>query len=163
MAFLVQSDLGDVENATAYITEAELRDYWADRGAPLLAWSSSDCEAAIIQATQYIDLRFLYVGTKMAGTTQATEFPRAYSEGIPVNLKKACCEYAYWSQILPLQTVASASEGNIKSERKRIEGAMEKEIVYNGTKSFSQFNQYPVADGLLRSLGVSLSGGCFRA
>jgi len=163
MAFIVQDDTGEVANATSYGEVDDLRDYWSDRGQELITWSDTECQAALIRATQYIDLRFVYHGIKTNGSDQTTEWPRSTDTIIPVVVLQACYEYAFYSATIPLSVQAQSSDRLIIRERKKLEG-MEKEVEYAGGKSAQRYNMYAIADALLQKTGcVASSGGCIRA
>ena len=163
MAFVVQNDAGTAENANAYVTVEELRAYWEDRGVFLTTWGDIECQAAIVKASQYIDIRFTYMGLRTEGDDQPTEWPRTVATTIPNGVKWACCEYAYHSANVPLTVQAQSSDRLIVKERKKL-SVMETEIEYAGGKSSQRFNVYTVADSLLQRTGfVSNSGGCIRA
>lgn len=107
-AFIVQTDDGDVAGANAYVDVAYVKQYFLDRGRDLTAspaYTDDQIQVGIVIATDYIDTRWRdrFAGQPLlTPDTQTTEWPRQniadkYGndiEGLPVNLKKACAEYA---------------------------------------------------------------------
>lgn len=161
MAFTPQNDLGTVPAANAYITEEEFRAYWLDKNVDVTALASTVLKGLIVQATQYIDLRFQYYGSKLEGRGQTTAFPRGglYDKecepvvGISMEVKNACAEYAYFSNTLPLGTNSSSNEQNITLEKDKVD-VLETERQYAGTKQTeTTFNIYQIADNILLTSG----------
>jgi hypothetical protein len=77
--FSVQSDLGTVADANAYIPVAYFRQYWLDRGVDYTASpvkTDAQIQSAIVLATDYVDTRFAFNGEQLTGLTQTTQFPR---------------------------------------------------------------------------------------
>lgn len=103
MAFVVEDGTGK-SDATAYVTTAYVDTHHSDRARE--EWevaSAGNKQSAIIRATDYLDQRFgrKFTGSKISGD-QALEWPRASAydldghifQDIPVQLQKACSEYA---------------------------------------------------------------------
>lgn len=98
MAFIVEDGTG-LNNSTSYITVDEFKDYWTDRNVDYSSKSDTEIQACLIQATQYIDYNYTFIGYKYT-YDQALEFPRynAYDYNgylvtdIPKCLKYAVCE-----------------------------------------------------------------------
>jgi len=167
MAFTVQDDTGTEANANAYISVLELKDYWADRGDILLD-SDAVLQAMIVEATQYIDFRYRYKGTKLEGRDQTTQFPRylLYDlnddlvEGIPREVKEACAEYALASQTIDLTGTSTTGSGTIIEESSKV-GPIEKSVKYKDTRqnSFATYAVVQVADNLLLNSGFVLNIG----
>jgi len=101
MAFTLQNDLGNVAGANAYVAAAAFTAYFADRG-ETFTQTQQAIEAAIVKATSYVDMRFVFFGTKLNGRSQSTLWPRnaIYDEdghsvtGVPVEIKNAVFEFA---------------------------------------------------------------------
>ena len=103
MAFLVQSDAGDVQDANAYCDVAFFKGHHDDRGVGYGSANDAAIERALILATDYVDMRWR---TRFRGqrksSAQNTEWPRSEAfddlgstlEGIPRRLKQAVAEYA---------------------------------------------------------------------
>ncbi len=106
MAFIVEDGTG-LANATSYATLAFADDYFADRG--VVRWTEQSCDeekqVALILATDYLDLRFRYLGFRKLPETQALEWPREgvisrsnlviiSSDSVPVRVQKAAAEIA---------------------------------------------------------------------
>lgn len=104
MAFIVEDGSG-LSNATAYASVVEGDSYWADRN-DLTLWiglSEAAKQAALIEASQFIDGRFDWKGEK-ASADQALAWPRSgatdgedhdiASTVIPAKVKDAVCHLA---------------------------------------------------------------------
>lgn len=172
MAFNVQNDEGTIADANAYITQAEFVAYWANKNIDVSALTQEVVEGLIVEATQYIDQRFKYLGLPLNGRDQTTAFPRCglydrngYAvEGVPREVKDACAEYAYAGQTNPLSNFYSAADQNIKSEMNKVD-VLEEMIEYNGTKiTMSTWNIYQLADSILMNSGfINIWMGSLRA
>ena len=105
MAFTLEDGNG-VTDANAYITEAVFISHHTDRGRDTSFYSTTDIEAAIVKATDYIDQRF---GKRFRGVRvshdQGLEWPRLGAfdnngflldglDQVPRLLQRACAEYA---------------------------------------------------------------------
>lgn len=102
MAFQVEDGSG-LSDANSYLALADFRAHHLDRGLDLSGEADADLQAALVQATDYIDKRF---GRRFRGwrrsRSQALEWPRtdAYDDDdytfpdVPVQLQKATAEYA---------------------------------------------------------------------
>lgn len=82
MAFIVETGQG-LSNATAFISVADAKEYWDDRGMDHSAYTDPQIQAAIIRATQYLSESFNWKGhrTKQRNyahpdQTQALDWPR---------------------------------------------------------------------------------------
>lgn len=129
-------------DADGYITAADADTYAGKYfiGADSTAWndaSESDKEAAIRQATQYVDsyFRSRFVGV-IRSTSQALEWPRAAARdrsgrtinGIPDAVKNAVVELAKERLVAGTNLVPSEARGGmVKSER--VEGVVDVEYM----------------------------------
>lgn len=167
MAFTVE-DGSVVAGANAYITAAELVAYWADRGVTLSA-STAEQEAAIVVATQYVDLNNNWAGGAVS-SAQALDWPRygTYDERgfeiadnvIPQQLKNAIAEYAYRQLTAELQP-DPGDTGAVKRQRDKVD-VIESETEYqDGTGGYYGLRSYPMADNYLKSLTNGGIGGNF--
>jgi hypothetical protein len=166
MAFNLQSDEGDVDNANAYIDVAFLEAYLSDRGVDHSAHDNSSKEAAIVLATDYLDTRFSFVGSRLL-ETQSTEWPRDgvlskrgdCVEGIPTAIRQACAEYAWYALVNDTLFVSPApnTDGRLVAETsKAVSGAVSKSVRFE-RGSIARFQEIPVADQRLRSSGFLLN------
>lgn len=112
-------------------------------------------EIALRRATQYIDNRYTYRGTKLT-STQALAWPRVgYEDGYtaeawPVaNLKAACCELA-------LRALTTALQTDVKADQ-LIEQTID--VITQKWAHKSGQMRYPVVDSLLSRYSVGGSGG----
>jgi hypothetical protein len=175
MAFTPQDDTGLVANANAYISTAEFDAYWSDRNDE----ASVDIdlavkEAAIIEATQYIDTRFCFKGLPLNSVVdgQDTQFPRKWlydargdlTEGLPKLLKDAAAEYAKRAAASPLYVDPETDDsgGQVILKRERVEGAVEEETRFASGINTGQLKAYPAADRLLREY-LDQTGALARA
>ena len=119
-------------------------------------WTGTDAakEIALRRATQYIDNRYTYRGTKLT-STQALAWPRVgYEDGYTVeawpvaNLKAACCEAALRALSDTLQTDVAADQ-------------VTEETVGPITVKYAQKTgqtRYPVVDSLLARYSIGGAG-----
>lgn len=165
MALIVQDDNGQVAGANAYVTVAEYRAYHADRGVDVTAQTDDAVAAAIVRATQYLDVRFYFIGVKK-NREQTTQWPRSDAvdandfevNDVPDPVKWACCEYAQRAitkNLMP-DPVRSASGYAVTQESKKV-GPISKFTQYAGA-GFYNWPEYPVADGYLYASGLVLQG-----
>lgn len=167
MAFTVQT-LPPTDGANAYVTVADFRAYHTDRGRDVndTLYPDAKVQAAIVQATQYLDVRFEYVGYRYAAD-QSTEWPRsaAYDNrgdrlvGIPVPVKQATFEYAY--RALSDELLADPSRDDygkaVKSKTESV-GPIRESVEYADYGGF-EMPAYPMADKLLTSRGLTCGSG----
>jgi hypothetical protein len=161
MAFIVQEDT-PVTDANSYVSVAYFRDYHADRGTDNSSHRDEDVQIALIKATQYVDLRFKYVGERVS-RTQELEWPRqfAYNDrgdtviGLPSPVKQATCEYAIIAlarDLLPSPVDADGVNRVVKSRSETL-GPLERKFEYD-TKQGYNLPEYPKADRLLIGRGL---------
>ena len=150
--FVVEDGTGK-STATAYITVAEFKQYWENRGTTFTE-AGSEIQAWINCATEYLDSTYKFLGEAYS-STQALQFPRINiidkrgetieSTSIPQDLKNACAYLAYQRKSGVLDKVGE----DIASETY---GPVSK--TYKGS---SLIVKYPLADKLLSGL---ISSGC---
>lgn len=182
MAIVVQDDFGEVANANSYIDVAYYDSYMTSRGYDVSGQSVSDKEAGLLNATDYIDVRFSYVGEKTNGDEQTTEIPRSYEKttssgvsgcyhtyccttyetyntGIPEQVKQAQAHYAYeWiTGGKHLENSFSKDASTVKRTKSKVD-VIEKEIEYDNNKNNS--SSYPIyqkPDNLMKKSGVVIN------
>lgn len=164
MAFILQGDT-PVPGANAYIDVAFHRSYWADRGVDLSTVADVDLEIDIIKGTQYLDLRFEYVGERV-DRDQNTEWPRqfAYNDrgdyvtGLPLAVKQATSEYSYRARSAPLLVDPESDPLGraIKSKAEAV-GPISEKVEYQD-RSVYQMPDYPQADRILIARGLVRGG-----
>lgn len=97
MAFTQQNNDGTVDGANAYTDPATVRAYWSDRGVDLTARTDAELQAAIVNATTYLDGRYRWVGYQLR-RLQGTQWPRGgittFLRGLPPALVTATCMLA---------------------------------------------------------------------
>lgn len=165
MTFIVEDGTG-VAGATSYTTVDFANDYFADRGIATWAGNGSQKEAALILATDYLDGRFTFIGQQVA-FDQALEWPRTGtpydSDVIPVDLQKACVEYALralTSALAPDPTTDPSGQ-QLTKKRSKV-GPIEKEVEYAEGGSMRIYKNYPSADVYLKGLVISASRRAIR-
>jgi len=153
MTLVIQDDTGLISDANSYATVVELEAYWLSRNSDISALTDAVKEAALIKAWEYTDYAFDFVGNRLNGRTQTTQFPREYLydcegnlvEGIPYEIKNAQMEYAKRElDGTTLQEDGSAT-GAIKREKSKID-VIETEIEYSGSGQTGNKVSYPTAD-----------------
>lgn len=151
------------------------------------AWDEADGDqkaTALVNATQYIDLRwsFLGIATNPADPLtvgQALSWPRSSADGsnlfdcqgtewgddeIPTQIIEATFEYALAfivnGRLLPDPTVIDTSDRRIKKTREKI-GPIEEQVEYSDTRSPRSTRKYANADRIIRTSGfiTLMSGG----
>lgn len=170
MGLIVQADNGaTVPGANAYITVAYFRAYHADRRTALPASAADDAEVegAIIRATDYLDGRFRFVGRRVYGREQSTEWPRAnaydadrnYVNGVPEEIKEATADYALRALTADLNPdpTRDPSGGVVISKSEQVGPIAESTTFAAGT--YGSLPRYPAADLKLRRTGLIRSSG----
>lgn len=155
MAFIVQDPDAPAADATAYIAVQTFKDYHDDRGNTYTA-ADTDIEKAIVRATDYIDSRWTFAGSR-EDVDQSTECPRSgvYDaktgwtvDGYPAELEEACAEYAMatidGSSLYPLPNVDTTGR-DVKKLRKKVD-AIENEVEYFNAGR-TAWKAHPLADG----------------
>ncbi len=187
MAFesdLVLEDGTGVELANTYALVATADTYHALYGNT--AWEEADADqkaTALVNATQYIDLRWSFVGVVTSPadpltTGQGLSWPRTAADSsnlvdckgdewgedeVPTQIIEATLEYALVSlaagRLLPDPSVVDTSDRRIKKTREKI-GPIEEEIEYSDVRSPRSIRKYATADRIVRASGfVSLVSG----
>ena len=156
-SFVVEDGTGK-SDANAYCTQAEADQYHENFGSPT-AWSGAaqpDKEAAIREATQYMDLWYNWNFYK-TNSEQALEWPRAYAEDkdgfaigsnvIPNKIKNACAYLALQKingdVLLPVQQ----DEAAIK-KFKNVIGPLSEEVEFQGAERPEK--SYTIADEMVK-------------
>lgn len=173
MAFVVETGTGS-STATAYVDVSFVDNYFLDRNNIAWTGTTQQKQAAIIKATDYIDLRWgsSFMGrVEFPDTPQALSFPRLnvidrngrFVTGIPVNLKKATAEYALRAlsiTLLPDPTVDDS--GMVVISKKERVGPIEESTDFQSSGSAPiLLRPYPAADKLLQEYVYSV-GKNFR-
>lgn len=154
MTIIVEDGAGKAD-AETYVSVVVADAYHTAMGNT--AWTGADAakEIALRRATQYLDNRYTYRGTRLT-STQALEWPRVgYElgwrvEAWPVpNLRDACCEAALRALTDPLQTDVAADQVT--------EETVGPITVKYAAKSGQ--TRYPVVDSLLARYSAGGPGG----
>jgi len=161
MAFVVE-DGSVVEDANSYVSVGEANAYFTDRG--ITAWTGTDAvkEAALIRATDYLDMRFgeNFIGDKVL-ESHSVAWPRTDADPfsddeIPLKLRRACCEYAVRALAVKLAPDPLIDDTGLPvvASKERV-GPIERGFfVPMGpvSASLALIRPYPEADMLLRGL-----------
>ena len=158
-----------VVGANSYASVFFADEYFGARGNDAWVGTIRQKEAALIKASDYIDLRW----GSMAGGAQLNEeqglvWPRC-SKGLPKAIRKACAEYAViaLSQTLaPIprvddsgaKTIVTSKEvGPLKQSFAQVTGQTKSGIA-------SMYREYPIPDGMMLSVigGSALNGKVLR-
>lgn len=165
MSIIVEDGTG-LPNANAYIDVGYADAYFATRGNA--EWAVLETEAkehAIVNATDYIDLRWGHVLVgKKATTTQALEFPRNLWSGIPQGIKRACSEYAVRASSGPLMPEMARDESGfqVTESEEKVGPLMERKKFSSGVMN-GGFQTYSIADSYMRPyLGANALGRVIR-
>lgn len=158
MALVVEDGTGKAD-ANAYLSLAEANTYQLTYNPTSTTWSAAsddDKNTAIIQATQFLDLVYLFKGLRVR-REQALEWPRIGcrdreflldSDIVPVPVKNAAAEAAL--RALSAELMPDIDEpGRIKRERVKV-GSLEKDTEYMVGREQIKF--YRKIDQLLRHL-----------
>lgn len=166
MALVVQNDQGTVTGANAYVTVAFFKSYHDDRGNSYGSATDAAIGNAIIKATDYLDTRFRFRGSRMFSTdSQTTEWPRFNArddsgycvDGIPPAVKKACSEYALRALTKALNPDPTFDDSGQAVKRiSKTAGPVSKDVEYANPGVLS-LPKYPVADRMLAAAGLLMS------
>ena len=165
MAFTVQTNPPTVD-ANAYISAAYFRDYHAERGRDLsstITYPDTMVQAAIVNATQYLDIRFEFAGYRVEAD-QTTEWPRSAAfncrgdrvVGIPRAVQQATAEYAYRALTSTLLSDPDQdSSGRVVKSKSETVGPISERIEYSEYQGYVM-PAYPLADKLLLSQCIAI-------
>jgi hypothetical protein len=161
MALVVQDATGEIANANGYISVDFFKEYHIERNVEAVVedeFEDSEIAAAIILATDYMDTSRVYKSFKLA-EDQTTEFPREDEcIGFPVQVQRACAEYALRALSSPLAPDIARNAERIVSTMEKV-GPLEERTSYLQTGSGSRMLLvYPAADMLLRKFVDSGAG-----
>lgn len=171
MTFTVQNDTGSQAGANAYLSVAEFKAYHDARNNDYSgAATDAAIEYTIIKATDYIDQRFNFVGKKLLGRDQTTEWPRSsawdkdryYITGLPVELKEACAEYALRAISAALNPDPTRDDtGQTIQSKSETVGPLSESFTFTEGAMF-RMPKYPAADQKLIKPGLVRWGGDLR-
>lgn len=169
MAFVfeVQDPDNPTSTSNAYISVQYFKDYCDGRGYDYSALNDTEIEQAIVRATDFMDARWTYEGHRY-DDDQSTEVPRGnvwdehglYLDGFPDPFEDACCEYTKIDAIdgldLMPNNVTNTAPGQLTYERKRVEGAVEREFHYHPNKGYgsSSYPSWPIPDRMMKHTGL---------
>lgn len=167
MGLTVQDNNGSVAGANAYITVEEFKTYHTDRSNAFSSFTDLQIASAIIRATDYLDQRFNFVGKRLQGRNQSTEWPRYDAwdrddyaiNGIPGEVKEATAEYALraLSAALNPDPERDGTGAAVASKSESV-GPISESITYVSGSVFTM-PKYPAADQRLIKAGLTRTGG----
>ena len=140
--FIVENGTG-LTNATSYVSVAEYKQYYENRGIDYSATAEADIQVKLNVATEYIDNNYNFIG-KIANDDQALSFPRVGlskngyaidSDVIPQDLKDAVC---YIADKVKNGNIEQVDDG-VKSESF---GPVSKTYSETGQRKFPILNKY---------------------
>jgi len=167
---LIVEDGTVVADANAYVTIAFVDSYHELRAN--VEWTNATKAkkvAAIVQATDYTDSRWRFVGTR-ADEDQTLEWPRDdatdangndQEDNVPLVVKQTVAEYALRAITAPLMPDPTVDEENGKFiiyKREKV-GPLEEETRFSEYRGRSTLRPYPTADRRLAMSGLVLTGG----
>lgn len=174
MALLVQDPDGLVNAANGYVTVATVRAHALDRGVNLSAFANPAMEVAIVQATDFMDAAFSYIGTQK-NVDQGTQWPRSYTHSryakLPKPILDACCKLASRAvrgTLLTVDPSVDPSGQDVSSKTTKV-GPIETSVEFfgpPGDASASMSKRFPEVEASLRMAGLlqsRLSGQLGRA
>ena len=160
MALIEQDNTGTVSGANAYIPVAYFKAYHDARGNSYFAYTDTEMDNAIIRSTDYVDARFNFVGSKLNGRDQTTEWPRSsaidrsgwYVQDIPEEIKDGVSEYALKALSVGLMTdPVTDKTGQEVSSTETKAGPITKKVSYVSSGQ-SGFKPFALADALIAKL-----------
>lgn len=167
MGLTVQDNNGSVAGANAYITVEEFKTYHTDRGNAFSSFADEQIASAVIRATDYLDQRFNFVGKRLQGRNQSTEWPRYDAwdlddyaiNGIPGEVKEATAEYALRALTAALNPDPERDgTGAAIASKSESVGPISESVTYVSGSVFAM-PKYPAADQRLIKAGLTRTGG----
>lgn len=155
MALIVEDGTG-IANAESYVSLEDADVYHSRRGNT--AWTTapeSAREAALLQATAYIDAAYTFAGGART-MTQALRWPRTWFVGLPPNLRVATMELALRALAGPLLPDVSARTTTGQLIEQQVGPIREKYAA--GSVTTTSGPRYPMIDALLAPLLGGLPG-----
>lgn len=172
--FIVEDGTGADPTANAYVSVAEFKAYWDDRGFDYSTFDDTDIEVAIVKATDYIELtNFGIFKGYILEEDQPLQWPRSgvyvnYQEAdpLPKQLKYATFEYAKRALTstdndLQPDPVDRDETGQLVEKKFEKIGPIETDTTYI-VGSGSSVRSYPAADRWLLPLLRWSGGGTVR-
>lgn len=164
MALVIEDGTG-VANAESYASVEFADEYHTNR--KNTTWTSlapEDKEAALREATDYIEIRFgtIFKGVP-ATNTQNLSFPRLFTgfQLMPAPLLKATAEYALRTRAAGAEGLAPDLKldetGRLPTKIVRKMGPMDREFSYPTRGELAKaggFREYPLPDGFISQLTV---------
>lgn len=160
MAFVVEDGTG-LADATSLVSVTYADEFFADRNrSAWVALSTQQKQGHLVEGTDYLTNRWngLFLSQPL-NDNQALPFPRK-AFGLPTNVLKAVCEYAYQSAFGTLyneMTTDASGIAVIKTKEKL--GPMEETYAaVHGSSAIRTYRTFPRADALMRPYLASANG-----
>ena len=165
--FEIQDGTTPTSTANSYVSLADF-DQWIEDRAYVTTRTDAEKQAALILATEFLDIRFNYKGYKKT-LDQSTEWPRSDVAdkaarlilGVPAAVELATSSYAWIAleQVLVSTPTPTASGQVLSYERMKVEGGVEEEKHYgNDGQASGGVVEYPIGDGHLIRAGLTVNG-----
>jgi hypothetical protein len=160
MAFLVEDGTG-LATSNSYLSVADFKTFHTDRGTDISAFGDDEIQQGLVMATDFIDRRYLYVGTRSNTRDQALEWPRVNgfdpdgnlidSSSVPIEVEHACAELGFTalSQSL-MPNLDFDSSGGFLTESTSSVGSVRQTVKYSTLQGRKNFPTYTSPDALLR-------------
>jgi len=162
MAFLVEDGTG-LATSNSYLSVAGFKIYHTDRKRDFSVHTDETIQSALIEASDYIDRRYVYVGYRTRGRAQAMEWPRSSAidvgdnlidaNSIPYEIAFSCAELALTATAAALiPNIEFDPSGGFVTEQTDTVGTVRHSVKYSTTRGRKAFPSYGSADSLLRRL-----------
>lgn len=163
MGFIVEDGTG-LENALSLVSVEFADNYFTQRGNQTwLALNLEQKQVNLVKATDYINIRFNYKN-EVVNKDQSLSFPRK-EIGLPVDVLKACCEYAIRANSGELTPdIEQDASGLLVTAKTEKIGPIEESYTFAGATASDvrSFKRYPAADNLLRKYIKTVGRGTYR-
>lgn len=168
MSLIVEDGTGMIDS-NSYVSVDEADAYFGLRAnAVWLDLTEAEKEAALVNGTDYIGVRFSCLKGEPVNDFQALAFPRSEWDGIPTSLKRACMEYAEAASqdSLWLRPTVDPS-GLAVAERTEKVGPIEERLKFGvnnqtGVGTYMTFAPFPKADTLMKPYTCNKQGKVIR-
>lgn len=162
--FSQQDDNGTVDGANAYIDDSFFTSYHSSRGSDTSSYTTAEIQEAIVVATDYLDIRFRYVGERVR-VAQRTAWPRYDAEdadenirfGIPTEVQEATAEYtliALENSLILVENPDRDSTGRAISSKSETVGPISESVTYAMEGAVFSMPEYPKSDKKLITSGL---------
>lgn len=174
MAIVVEDGTG-LNNSETYISVADFKTYWSERG-QTITQPSGEIEQAMRRATEFLDLRwaphvwgagFTEDQALLFPNTQVQEYDALTPTPLPRDLVRAAAEYTYFAltNALDADIAVTDTGGGVKRLREKL-GPIETETEYaepgQGGSVTASSSRVTRGDKLMRNLLKIYGKGVYR-